>query len=364
MKSIKEFLSKHKKKIVCIFIFLLVMISVTDVFAKINKNSSELINDDFSFFKSIFGDNAFGNFLDSSTQKITDFVQTTASNFINAIGQVAAGSIMKLLNVFVLAAAAVMFLLFYLFWSIFGGSIFDLPWPDKIVFNEMAMFDPNFINYDSLDALRGYAENTQFIRYLAGAVKTLYFSFFVIAGAIMIIAALVIGIKLAISSISVERAQYKETLNKWIVGMVVLFSLHFIIAGCFTINEKICEIASEVADAVEIRYNITDLNLITKAASVVKSFFSGLGSLFTGGGLSGFADGDIIITFKGYQGIMFYLLFNAVFNLDLLSSITLLAVLGQTINLIFKYIKRLFYIVFLAMLGPLVVAVDVVKRIV
>lgn len=363
MKSIKEFLSKHKKKIVCIFIFLLVMISVTNVFAKINKNSSEL-KKDIEFFKSIFGDNAFGNFLDSSLENITDFVATTASNFINAIGQVAAGAIMKLLNVFVLAAAAVMFLLFYTFWSIFGGSIFDLPWPDKIVFNEMAMFDPNFINYDAQSTLYGYAKSTQFIHYLAGAVKTLYFSFFVIAGAIMIVAALVIGIKLAISSISVEKAQYKEILNKWIVGMVILFSLHFIIAGCFTINEKICEIASEVSNVVEIRYNITDLNLITKAASVIKSIFNGLGSLLTGGGLSGFADGDIIITFKGYQGVMFYLLFNAVFNLDLISSITLLAVLGQTINLIFKYIKRLFYIVFLAMLGPLIVAVDVVKRIV
>ena len=361
MKKIKDFLIKNRRVIfMCLVIFVLFIGFSKFTYAKINSSSDEIYANKERKWTDLLGSELLGKI----GAEVEEFLETVASNLLNAVGQVAAGTLMKLLNVFVLACAAVVFMLFFAFWSIFGGSIFDLPWPDKIVFNKMAMFDPNFINPDPNASLVGYAKNTQFIYYLEGAVRSVYFSFFVVAGALMVIAALIIGIKLAITSISIEKAQYKEALNKWIVGMVLLFSLHFIILGMFTINEKVCEIADKASQSVEIRYNITDLNIVTKAASVVKSIFSGIAGLIKGEGLSGFAEGDIVIKFHGYTGVVFYLLFNAVFNLDLISSITVLAILGQTINLIFKYIKRLFYIVFLAMIAPLVVAVDVIRRVI
>lgn len=363
MEKFVNFLKKNKKVIICCLLLVILITTSNQTFAMISKYSTER-QKDVDFFKSIFGDNFITNLADSGLQGAENAARTVANSFIKTIGQVAAGSLMKILNFFVLAAAAVMFLLFYSIWSLFGGSIFDMPWPDKIVFNEMAMFDPNFINPTPNSILYGDIQSTNFMSYMQGAIRTTYFSFFAIAMAIMVIAAMILGIRLALTSIASQKAQYKEMINKWVVGVILLFSLHFILAGAFAINEKICEVCSHAVSAgVKIDFDITDLNALTKAGSVLKSIFNGIKGLFEGNGLEGFKDDRIVIPFQGYTGIMWYLVFNAVCNLDLIASLTLLAVIGQSINLIFHYLKRFFYLIFLGMVGPLVVAVDVFKRI-
>lgn len=362
MEKIVDFLKKNKKMIFTLAIFVLLITVGNTVFAKINSASAELKSEEY-FFRDLLGDNFFTETLDGIAGTVKDATRYVADSLVKAVGQVAAGSLMKILNFFALAAAAVFFLALYAIWGLFGGSIFDMPWPDKIVFNEMAMFDPNFINPTKTSELYSDIQATHLMGYMQSAITTVYFSFFVIAMAIMVISAMVLGIKLAMTSIASQKAQYKEMINKWVVGVVLLFSLHFIMAGAFAINEAICEICSKAAAKVTIKFDITQMNAVTKAGSVLKSIFNGVKGLLSGEGFSGFGKNSIILKFKGYNGIMWYLLLNAGFNSDLIASMTLLAILGQTINLIFHYLKRFFYIIFLAMIGPMIVAVDVIKRV-
>lgn len=332
---------KENKKYIflCLIFVILLGILNSSVFAMINENSAELkANTDENWFT-------------ATLKYIVDLI-------VNTIGNVATGTVMKILNIFVLAAAAFCFLLLYFLWGLLGGSLFDMPFPDKIVFNEMAIFDPNFINPTTNSLLVGTAEKTNLMHYFQGAASSLYFTFFIIAGLIMVIAAMIIGIKMALTSIAIEKAQYKETLNRWLLGIVLLFCLHFLILGIFTINEQICVIASNIENDCTFTYDFTDWNLATKVAGVVKGIFTGIVGLFTGGK----PDGSITFEFEGYFGVIIYLMFTAVFKGDLIASLALLAIIGQTINLIVRYLKRFVLIIFMAIIAPLVVAVDVIKR--
>lgn len=331
-------IKKNKFRILIAIFFLFLFLGTTDIsFAKINSNSEELNQ---------------GSWLSDTAKAIADKV-------LQAVGSITAGTIMKLLAVVVVAIAGVGFLLLYVVWNILGGSFFDLPFPDKIVFNEMVLFDPNFINPTAHSALNSSAQSTNLMPFIGDAASSLYFTFFIVAGLIMVVAAMVIGIKLAISSIAIEKAQYKETLNKWIIGIITLFCLHFLILGIFTINEQVCEIASEIADGCKFTFDFTDLNILTKAAGAIKGLFTGIASLFTD---SVTYDGSLTWDFEGYSGIITFLLFNVIVDQDLVCSLALLALIGQTINLIVQYLKRFIFVIFLAIISPLVVAVDVVKR--
>lgn len=341
MVRIIDKIKENKKYIfLCLVFIILLGILNSSVFAMINENSMELkANNEDGWFTSLL-------------KRIADLI-------INTIGNVAAGTVMKILNIFVLAAAAFCFLLLYLVWGLLGGSLFNMPFPDKIVFNEMSIFDPNFINPTTNSILTSTSQSTNLMQYFQGALSSLYFTFFIIAGLIMVIAAMIIGIKMALTSIAIEKAQYKETLNRWLLGIVLLFCLHFLILGIFTINEQICVIASNIENECSFTYDFTDWNIATKIAGAVKGLLTGIISVFNN---DVEVDSRLTKDFEGYSGIIFYLIFAAVRNGDLIASLALLAIIGQTINLIVRYLKRFILIIFMAIIAPLVVAVDVIKR--
>ena len=337
MKKILYFMKKHSKALlVCFIISAFIIMLNNSAYALINQNSSELLK----------------NSSDNWVQKIIDAV-------VNTIGSVAAGTVMKILNVFVIAAAAFSFLLLYTIWGLLGGSISDLPLPDKIVFNKMAIFDPNFINPTTDSMLRESVRGTNLMSIIQNVASSIYFTFFIVAGLIMVIAAMVIGIKMAITSIAIEKAQYKETLNKWLLGVVLLFCLHFLILGIFTINEQVCQIAGNIGDDIKIDFNFDGYNIVTKVAGKVKQLFTWVKNKLTG---SDDKIEGLVLHSSGYMGIILYLIFTSVFTGDLIASITLLAIVGQTMNLIVRYLKRFILVIFLAIISPLVVAVDVIKR--
>lgn len=339
-KSKIKFKKSYKFALVILLLIGIFTLSLSSTFAYINSSSIELGND-------------------SGWDVILNVVQ----KLVDIVGNVAMGAILKMVQVLIVAVAAGAFLLLYTLWGALGGSLIDLPFPDKIVFNQMAMFDPNFINPTPDSALKSWATGTNIIKYFTEPVKNIYFSLFIIAGLIMVIAALIIGIKLAITSIASEKAQYKETLNKWIMGMVLLFSLHFIILGEFTINEEICKIASKSSTSIGVCLNFDEYNIVTKAVNGVHKLFNTITDFFTGNNTSENTT-TLNLTASGLGGILFYQIIQVVLTSDILAAMCFLCLIGQTLNLIVHYTKRFFYIIFLAMLGPLVVAVDVIKRVI
>ena len=331
MDKIVKFIKENKNKIfITLFVFLIFFGFGSNIFAAINKNSDELTSN-----PSVFN--------------------TVIKWLASLAGNVASGTILKLISTLLLAVAGILFLIIYLVWNAFGGIGF--PSPDKIIFNEISLFDPNFFNYNA---------NNGVMEAIKDAVSPIYFTFFIIAGALMIIAAMVIGIKLAITSIAVEKAQYKELLNKWLIGIVLLFGLHFLILGVFTINEKICEVASDIAgDLTFEAKNNWGATALTNVVNSVSSFFGGL---FDASDAQEPSADDKKSAFTGYTGVIYYLIINTLAGFGISSGggiiyvIILLALLGQTVNLIIHYVKRLIFLIFLVIFAPLVVAVDVIKK--
>lgn len=87
-----------------------------------------------------------------------------------------------------------------------------------------------------------------------------------------------------------------------------------------------------------------------------------IGSLISGGigAITGNPDWGTMYLY-GYSGYMTTLLVNGITG-DLISSIIVLILFGQTIALTVTYTKRLFYCIILGMMAPLIVAVDVIKK--
>lgn len=251
--------------------------------------------------------------------------------------------------------AVLIFTVLYIVFKALGitNGVFSFPFPDSIIFNRMAFFDPNFIN--PTQAFDGKAP----VAILQGVISSMYYTFFILALTVFVIAAMIIGIKLAISSIASEKAQYKQALNNWVFGIALLFTVHILMAGIFALNEAIVEVASDLAG--EVTFKISLLKAIPFVGNTISNLVGGVTDLL--GSLGVNVDWDVKVDFpmKGFSGL---LLMYAVYALggDLISVITFFIVLGQTVALVVMYTKRLFYCIFLGMLAPLIVAVDVIRK--
>ena len=118
-----------------------------------------------------------------------------------------------------------------------GTSSAVMPWADAILFNAVPILDPNFIN----------PEPGSITEILKGVLGKLYFTVFYLSVSFFSISVLLMAIKLAISSIASEKAKYKEAITNWIIGLVLLFSMHFFMSFCFYLNEGLVEVASNIA---------------------------------------------------------------------------------------------------------------------
>ena len=116
-----------------------------------------------------------------------------------------------------------------------GDNIF--PWADAIVFNAIPMLDVNFISPASNSFAGG----------LQSVLQGIYSSLFTLAELFFGIAVLLMGIKLAVSSIAAEKAKYKDALVRWVIGLVLLFGMQFFISFVFYLNEQLVEVASDIA---------------------------------------------------------------------------------------------------------------------
>lgn len=92
---------------------------------------------------------------------------------------------------------------------------------ENLVFNEYTLFDIDFTNYDQ--------NSTKTIDVLKKNVSTWYFAMRNIAIAASVIILIYIGIRMAISTVAEEQAKYKKLFINWVVGLILLFVMHYIL---------------------------------------------------------------------------------------------------------------------------------------
>lgn len=283
------------------------------------------------------------------------------SPVIDSIMGFAMGAVGTALSAVVLGVVGILYMLIILVFSPIMGWHW-LPGPEDIVYNGIPVFDPNFI------APSENVQNNSFYIAQNTNVKSMILQFYqtgyVVAGSIFVIGAMIIGIKLAVTSIASEKAYYKEMIGKWIKGLVLLFTIHIIITACFYLNEQIVNAlyhsvyggnvgtpGSDYALAFQIPY--TPLGPVGKLLNGVLSFFTG--------------DANTISdTYKGFgiSGLIGGLMLRAMTDGDLIAAITVAALIGQILSLMITYFKRVFVCIILAAIAPYVVAVDFIRKLI
>lgn len=116
-----------------------------------------------------------------------------------------------------------------------GSNIF--PWADAILFNAIPFLDVNVFTASDgslVGLIRDFIANTYY------TVLTLATTFFGIA-------IMVSAIKLAITAIAEDKAKYKKAIVDWLLGLVMLYGIHFGMSFLLYLNEQLVIAASDIA---------------------------------------------------------------------------------------------------------------------
>lgn len=66
----------------------------------------------------------------------------------------------------------------------------------------------------------------------------------------MLIVLIAVGLKMTLSTIASEKAVYKRMFVDWVVGMIILFAMHYLIFFIITINETLVNTVKETANSI------------------------------------------------------------------------------------------------------------------
>ena len=262
-------------------------------------------------------------------------------NVLSYIGGMAASGVFSTITATINILSIAMFLVLYLVLSAGTGDYTHLPFPDTIVFNRFPFFDPNFINPANGSLIKGFGT----------VLEDLFASFQTIAIAIFIIAAMITGLRMALSSIASKKAQYKEAALKWVTGFLILICLKWIIAGIFYINETL----------VATLYGLTnndDLMIPVYIFDIIPIF----GRLLTDAlkALESVTGATAHFPIPGYLGIVLANLCKSIGG-NIIASIVGFILMGQTLTIVGSYLKRTFMCILLGIVSPLIVAADTIS---
>lgn len=120
------------------------------------------------------------------------------------------------------------------FQLITGTNMF--PWADQILFNAVPFLDINIFTG---------AENS-LVSILYDFLTGTYYSLLTLASTFFGIAVMFSAIKLAITAIAEDKAKYKKAIVDWILGLVMLWGIHFFISFVLYLNEQLVVVASNI----------------------------------------------------------------------------------------------------------------------
>jgi len=292
------------------------------------------------------------NEMTGSTTTSATFADTTMTVITKAleyIGNFAGGGTFFALGTTMVALAGLMLIALNALFSVGTGNWVSAM-PDSLVFNKVPFLDANFVNPHAnsfWNVLKVGNAN-------ANVVANLFESIRAVAITIMIIAAMITGLKLALSTIAAKKAQYKEAVMKWVAGFAILVCLKWLIAGIFYINELLVANFAATANGSSFGIPIYLTEAIPFVGKLLTDVTKWISSLWGG-------DGTLIYA-PGFWGIV---LSNALRGIggDIVSAVVTFVIVGQAFVVVGTYFKRLFMCFILGMVSPLIVAVDTITGI-
>ena len=92
--------------------------------------------------------------------------------------------------------------------------------------------------------------NPPIVVQIKNGVATWYYIMRFLSLAAMLVVLIGIGIKMVISTIASEKAVYKRMLVDWVIGMIILFAIHYLMIFIININEYLVEAVKNAANEV------------------------------------------------------------------------------------------------------------------
>ena len=153
---------------------------------------------------------------------------------------------------------------------------------ERIIFNEIELFNIDIFDTDSgtKTAAGKGIENTvhntyaKTIKVIKESVAKWYITLRLVVIAMMLILLIFIGIKIAFSTIASEKSVYKQMLFDWVAGIIIIFTIHYMMAGIIDINNKIVKAIGNADSKQEIsepyEYGIEERNQKKKTPSEIE----------------------------------------------------------------------------------------------
>lgn len=201
------------------------------------------------------------------------------------------------------------------------ATSYDVFTIEKLVFNEIAMFNINVFNVKRYYSM-GMGTNIEVfdqhavILKLKEQVSSWFYVIRLLAMMINLCILMYVGIRMALSTISSEQAKYKKMLINWLESMLVLFFLHYIMFVVISIEETIMNII----------YNIK-ANMVSTGAE----------------GFENIINTKIYHAFSSAAGMKY-----------VVYSIFFWFLVGIQVKFFLTYLKRTFTICFLTVIAPLI----------
>ena len=133
----------------------------------------------------------------------------------------------------------------------------DIITPFDILFNKVMLTDVDFTNVNATNATsissKFYkAGNGEITKAFRANIAAWYYTMRMIAAAILLVILIYVGIRMLLSTIASDRAKYKKMLVDWITSLCLLFLLQYIIIFVVIINNAIINGLSQLGDASKV----------------------------------------------------------------------------------------------------------------
>ena len=245
--------------------------------------------------------------------------------------------------------------------------------PEAIFGNKVAQLDVNFINPNTYAGIiqdtrvddfsdTSNDENDEKVREistksvaetLSGTVADWYKSLRNIAIAGLLSVLVYIGIRILIGSTAQDKAKYKERLKDWVIALILVFAIHFIMAGILLICEQVTRMLSSNSGDIIMHVTNTKKEEEEEDSEDTTEGTEETEPTEPTGGTGNGGNGELIFR----TNLMGYVRFMTQTESAMDASgysIMYTALVIYTIMFTFTYLKRVLYMAFFTMIAPLV----------
>ena len=208
--------------------------------------------------------------------------------------------------------------------------------PEYIFSNRIAMLDVNFINPNEYKDANG-DDNKSVASSITGIIANWYKAFRNVAIVGLLSILVYIGIRILIGATAQDKAKYKERLRDWIIGLCLLFIMHFIMAGVMLINETITYNLSKQLDDNMIYIELDNRDSVGTAGT--STIDSGMKASYFKTNYMGYIR-LLVQSQKSGDAVAYLIMYIALVIFTIMFTIT--------------YLKRVLYMAFFTVIAPLV----------